>query len=81
MVVWKKTTAGKLPEGAIPCGFSKMENETLYVARAAYEGGTHIGKVGGTDRIRHAHIPYGGKEVAVEQFEVLCVDNSNIHVK
>jgi hypothetical protein len=80
MLIWKKAKSGNIPADAVPCGFSKIENETLYVARASYEGGTHIGKVG-KGKLNQAHIPYGGKEIRVDDFEVLCVDGANIHIK
>lgn len=49
-------------------GGNESDNTTLYIARAAYKGGIHNGKVkvGGV-----ALIPYGGDEVSLSTYEVL----------
>ncbi|KIG17525.1 hypothetical protein DB30_03226 [Enhygromyxa salina] len=66
---WKNANDGRIPDGATKVGY-ESNGEPLYLARAEYDGGVHIGKVrlafGG------ANIPYGGKEVKVTKYEVFC---------
>ena len=65
---WKKASGGRVPDGAAVAGF-EANGEPLFVARAAYQGGIHPGKV----RLAFgaANIPYGGAEVKVADYEVL----------
>jgi len=68
---WVAAKGGAIPPGAVPAGFEGPADggETLYVARAHYEGGLHPGKV--RPAFGAANIPYGGKEVKVFEYEVL----------
>jgi hypothetical protein len=68
---WVKASGGKVPDGAVVSGF-EANGEPLFVARAAYKGGIHQGKV----RLAFgaANIPYGGNEVKVPDYEVLVND-------
>lgn len=69
MIHWIEATNGQIPNGAVICG--KEANGTpLYVARANYEGGVHPGKV--RTEFGAANIPYGGIEVKVNPYQVLC---------
>jgi hypothetical protein len=65
---WVDASNGNIPEGAICLGNEK-DGTPIFVARAAYNGGIHPGK------IRHgfgaANIPYGNKEVKVANYQVL----------
>ena len=68
---WVKASGGRVPDGAVVAGF-EADGKPLYVARAAYNGGIHQGKV----RLEFgaANIPWGGKEVKVADYEVLVND-------
>jgi len=67
-LVWILVEGRNIPENAIVAG--KEKRKPLYIARAFYEGGIHIGKAG-----RHipsgAVIPYNGHEIPVDTYEVL----------
>jgi hypothetical protein len=68
---WVKAEGGRVPDGAVVAGY-EANGEPLFVARAAYQGGIHQGKV----RLAFgaANIPYGGKEVKVNPYEVLVMN-------
>jgi hypothetical protein len=68
MAFWTSATNGNIPDGAIVCG-READGTVLYVARAIYQGGVHPGKV--RKEFGAANIPYGGKEVKVNPYEVL----------
>ena len=69
MIIWKKASNGTVPDGAIIAG-NESNGASLYVARAGYQGGIHIGKV--RPEFKAANIPYGDKEVKVTEYEVMC---------
>jgi len=69
---WILTQGTNIPQGAIEGGREKG-GDVLYIARAYYEGGLHLGKAGRHFR-KGAVIGYGGKEVEVDTFEVLLGD-------
>jgi len=78
-VYWVPTQGGNIPPNAIQAG-NEQDGTPLYVARAFLEGGVHPGKAG-----RHlnlwkggAAISYGGREIAVDKYEVLAGDPSKI---
>ena len=66
--VWVNASSGNVPNGATAFGH-EATGEGLFVARANLAGGLHPGKV------RHgfgaAYIPYGGKEVSEQSYQVL----------
>ncbi len=65
---WAPASDGNIPEGAIKAG--NEENGTpLYIARAYLNGGLHPGKV--RPAFKAAHIPWGGREIKVSDYEVL----------
>lgn len=68
-MTWKAARNGQIPDGATKLG-QEANGEPLYLARASYEGGVHLGKLrldfGGVN------IPYGGNEVTVADYEVFC---------
>ena len=68
---WVKASGGRVPDGAVVAGF-EADGKPLFVARAAYQGGIHQGKV----RLEFgaANIPYGGNEIKVTNYEVLVND-------
>ncbi|KAJ3185780.1 hypothetical protein HDU85_001142 [Gaertneriomyces sp. JEL0708] len=68
-VTWVLTEAGKIPAGAI-VGGHEADNTPLYIGRAFQGNGVHIGKVAAKWN-EGCMIPWGGKEVAKKQFEIL----------
>ncbi|MEP7338858.1 MAG: DUF3421 domain-containing protein [Acidobacteriota bacterium] len=73
--VWVPAAAGVIPRNAMPAG-QEANGEILYVARANYGGGMHIGKI--KAGWKAAMIPYGGREVPVSQYEVLIEDSKEL---
>ena len=65
---WAKASDGKIPIGAIVAG-CEADETPLYVARAKYEEGLHIGKI--RPDFGAANIPVGGKERQINPYEVL----------
>lgn len=63
------------PARAIPIGHEGGDGAPLYAARAWFRGGLHPGKAG-----PHLHagasISYGGAEITLDTFEVLCAPGS-----
>ncbi|MDR2601270.1 MAG: DUF3421 domain-containing protein [Spirochaetaceae bacterium] len=72
MINWVKASNGNIPDGAIPVG-KEADGKPLYIARANYKNGVHIGKV--RKEFGAANIPYGGSEVKVTDYEVLVFKN------
>lgn len=68
--VWEFASAGTVPEGAVSCG-QTVDGELLYIGRALYQGTQTPGKV----QVSHGclYIPFAGEEVAVTEYEVLCL--------
>lgn len=68
--VWEFAAGGSLPEGAVSCG-QTADGELLYVGRALYQGSQTPGKI----QVSHGclYIPFGGEEIAVTEYEVLCL--------
>lgn len=62
---------GRVPANAIRAGH-EANGQPLYIARAAVEGGYHIGKA----RDNVAFIPYGGEEKVFNSFQVLVSGNA-----
>jgi hypothetical protein len=66
---WVSDSGGNIPAGAAAWGH-EANGEGLFVARAVVVGGDlHPGKIRG--EFGGANIPYGGKEVKVQFYEVL----------
>jgi hypothetical protein len=67
---WLSAHGGAIPSGAVHGGRCSS-GEPLFIGRAFYEGSWVIGKV------QHSHnvlyVPFGGNEVAISDYEVLCV--------
>ena len=70
--VWTPSS-GRLPPGAIPAG-ADTDGTTLYMIRAAVSGAQSLGKF--SAQRGEAYVPYGGAEMKVTSFEVLCYDLS-----
>jgi len=68
-VSWVLTQGKNIPQGAV-IGGKDTNGDDLWIARVYYDGGLHPGKAFKNSR-RGAVTSYGGKEVEVEQYEVL----------
>jgi len=51
-------------------GGRENDGTPLYIARAYYKDAVHPGKT--SPNLNGAYIPWGGKEVEVKEYEVLC---------
>nr|XP_018259643.1 uncharacterized protein I303_07711 [Kwoniella dejecticola CBS 10117]OBR81801.1 hypothetical protein I303_07711 [Kwoniella dejecticola CBS 10117] len=71
LFMWKLVEKGqRLPNDALPIG-REQDGAVLYAARAWWEGGIHLGKAG-HHLISGASISYGGAEITLDTYEVLC---------
>lgn len=68
-LVWIHACDGALPSGALEGG-KQSNGETLYIGRAVHERSLIVGKVHPSHGV--LYIPFAGKELAVNQYEVLC---------
>jgi hypothetical protein len=66
---WVHASGGNIPSDAIEVGY-EADGPILYAARAYYQGGLHPGKI--EHGFGGANIPWGGKEISVQEYEVLC---------
>lgn len=68
--LWVADSGGQVPSGAYQGGVEHPPgNQKLYICRAAYNNGTHPGKV--RPGFSGCNISWGGKELAVTKYEVL----------
>jgi len=67
--VWVRPVRASVPDNAIPAG-RDATGAVTYAIKATYMNDTALGQY--NDRLGIATIPYGGKEVRVTDFEVLC---------
>jgi hypothetical protein len=67
--VWQKPARAAAPDNAIPAG-RDAAGAVTYAIRAIYMNDTALGQY--NERLGLATIPYGGQEVRVTDFEVLC---------
>lgn len=74
-VTWILTEGKNIPQGAIQAG--EENGKPLYLCRAFYDGGIHVGKAATHFRYG-ATIPYDGKEIELKDYEVLCGDSRAI---
>lgn len=74
-VVWAACAPGEIAPGALQGGVTET-GERLYIGRAEHEGSLTIGKVQLSHKV--CYIPYGGKEVACQQYEVLSCKSVNL---
>ncbi len=68
-LVWIHASNGDIPSGAVEGG-RQSNGEVLYIGRAQYMGSLAIGKVHRSHRV--LYISFGGNEVPISQYEVLC---------
>jgi len=69
--IWIQATANQIPFGAIPGGTGE-NGSPIFIIRAAVAGGIHPGQLNA--QTHRAVVSYGGKELLVREFEVLCYD-------
>jgi hypothetical protein len=62
---WEPAPGGRVPAGALAAG--RAQGQELYVCKASYKNGEHVGKVFN----RACHIGWGGEEVVLHDFQVL----------
>ncbi len=67
---WVAASNGEIPAGSL-VGGNEADGANLYICRANYEGGLHVGKV--RPAFGGCNIGWGGKEVAVAQYETYVV--------
>lgn len=67
---WVSAQGGVIPSGAIKAGH-EADGRDLYICRALYERGVHVGKVGAS--LRGCNIGFGGREVTIASYEVAVV--------
>jgi len=75
-VNWVLTQGKNIPDNAI-IGGTDTDGSQLWVARAYYDGGIHPGKAFLNAR-KGAVTSYGGREVEVDQYEVLVGDQNAV---
>ncbi len=66
-IKWTTEKKGTMPQNAFQGG-QEANGSPLYVARASYGGGVHIGKM--RKDWKAAAIPYGGKENWIAEYEI-----------
>lgn len=75
MAQWVKASGKTIPEGAVRGGYEK-DGKSLFIVRARMADGYMTpGKIG--HHLPGAHFPYGGKEVILEEYEVLVHSSSS----
>lgn len=67
--VWESAQDGRVPPGAVLAG-NEANGDPLYVARAKVDGSHSIGKINPKTH-NVCHVPYGGKEHLVRNYQVL----------
>jgi hypothetical protein len=70
--IWVAGSGGQIPDGALVCG-READGDPLFVARANLNGGLHPGKI--RFRFGAAFIGFGGRELNVNDYEVLVSQN------
>lgn len=65
---WTRASNGHVPDRAIIAG-READGQVLFICRAQYMGGTHPGKV--RAEFKGCNIPWGGREIAIQKYEVL----------
>ncbi|KMY67825.1 hypothetical protein AAU61_08125 [Desulfocarbo indianensis] len=64
---WQRARPGEIPAGAVGGGYSNQGE--MFVCRANYRDGVHPGKL----YAGKCHLGWGGREVAVDNYDVLVV--------
>lgn len=74
---WIPTHSCVIPKNALIAGHTEY-GEKLYIGRAYYKGHLIVGKVPPSDRV--CYIPYGDSEIEMNSYEILAVQDCNVHV-
>ncbi|OMH79423.1 hypothetical protein AX774_g7156 [Zancudomyces culisetae] len=74
---WVAAKNGKIPPNAVQGGVER-DGKPLYVGRAFYKGGLHPGKCAPHLEDGGFAFGYGGKEVRLNEYFVLCGDASKL---
>ncbi|KAJ2709198.1 hypothetical protein H4R19_004374 [Coemansia spiralis] len=74
---WVSAVDGHIPPNAVQGG-AEADGSPLFVARVAYKGGLHPAKVGHHLGAGGCNLGWGHKEIAVNEYQVLCGDASQL---
>ncbi|KAJ2375822.1 hypothetical protein IW150_002335 [Coemansia sp. RSA 2607] len=74
---WVSASNAHIPPNPVQGGIEK-DGTPLFVARAFYKGGLHPGKAGQHLENGGCNIGWGHKEIAVDNYQVLCGDAANL---
>lgn len=69
LYVWRTEENGEVPYKALEVGHTQS-GETLYLGRGKHQGAVIPGKVQASQNC--LMIPFGGREITLRQYEVLC---------
>lgn len=69
MYVWRSEANGEVPYRAMEVGHTVV-GDVLYLGRGRHQGAVIPGKVHPSHNC--LYIPFGGREIALRQYEVLC---------
>ncbi|PVU93619.1 hypothetical protein BB559_003227 [Furculomyces boomerangus] len=73
---WVLATDGQIPMNAVQGGIER-DGKPLFIAKGVYKNGLHPGKAG--PHLKQGFcLSYGGKEVLLRQYYVLCGDSSKL---
>lgn len=67
---WIRAERDKIPEKALKAGYSES-GEILFIGRAKHQGHFTPGKVQPSHNV--CYIPYGGKEISYQAYEVFVL--------
>lgn len=74
--MWVPSKLDNIPAGAVVAGYSEdIGHEKLYIGRAKYLNHIIPGKVQPTHKV--CYVPYDGKEVGMDNYEILVVPEKN----
>ncbi|PVU85299.1 hypothetical protein BB560_007076 [Smittium megazygosporum] len=74
---WKPASNNSIPPNAVQGGV-EADGRPIFVARAFYKGGLHPGKAGQHLEGGGFAFGYGGKEVRLDEYQVLCGNASQL---
>merc|ERR1719411_942669 len=74
-LTWVDASNGHIPTGAVQGGFNEG-NDPLYIGRARHEDSFAVGKINPDHGC--CYIPYGGEEIAKEDYQVLVIDKMRL---
>ncbi|PZC85670.1 hypothetical protein B5X24_HaOG215940 [Helicoverpa armigera] len=71
--MWVKTRNNQIPHNAF-IGGSEVMNRPVYISRAKVNGNLICGKA----FAHHAYLPYRGKEIKIDSYEILVLPDDEI---